>query len=91
MHFGKIYDIERISGKVAFSNINARDLITLKRSIENLPEIKRILAETKSRMNKEIYNSLDTLEDIYTLIDSTILEDPVQTITERWYDKIRSI
>lgn len=78
----KVYDIERIAGKVAFSTINARDLIVLKNSIEFLPEIKEKMQETKTRLNREIANGLDSLKDIYDLIDKTIVDNPPITITE---------
>ena len=78
----KIYDIERISGKVAFGNINGKDMIALKNSIKYLPEIKEILKNVKSEYLLEIINSLDTMQDIYGLIDEMIEEEPPLTITE---------
>ncbi len=78
----KVYDIERISAKISFGAANARDLISLKNSIIFLPEIKKSLKKTKANLNKEIYKNLDTLEDIYEVIDKAIVDDPPITITE---------
>jgi len=79
---GKIYDIERLMGKLVIGNINCRDLIALKNSIRQLPDIKRIMSESSSVMNNRIYNEIDPMEDIYCLIDSSIIDEPPVTIKE---------
>ena len=78
----KVYDIERIVGKISYGNANARDLISLKNSVKQLPEIKKILADSNSIMLKELYNNLDELKDIYELIEEAIIEDPPIVIKE---------
>lgn len=78
----KVYDIERISAKIAFGAANARDLVALKNSIVFLPEIKDEIKKTKANLNKKIYKDLDTLEDVYEVIDKAIVDDPPITITE---------
>ena len=77
-----VYDIERLSGKIAYGNANARDLNSLKNSISKLPEIKKLIENSKSAIIKDIDKNIDELEDIYKLIDSAIIEDPPITITE---------
>lgn len=72
----KVYDIERLAGKVAYGNANGRDLIALKNSVKQLPDIKHILAATGSTMLKKIYKEMDTLDDIYEIIENSIVEDP---------------
>ena len=78
----KVYDIERLAGKMAFGNANARDMITLKNSLYKLPEVKKILQECKSPMLMELCDKLDELQDIYTLIDNAIVEDPPMAIKD---------
>ena len=78
----KVYDIERLAGKMAYGNANARDMITLKNSLEKLPEVKKVLSQCNSLKLKELYNELDELKDIYELIDKSIIEDPPMTIKE---------
>ncbi|MBR6504209.1 MAG: DNA mismatch repair protein MutS [Clostridia bacterium] len=78
----KVYDIERIVGKISYGNANARDLISLKNSVKQLPEIKKILSTSNSIMLKELYNNLDELKDIYELIEEAIVEDPPIVIKE---------
>ncbi len=78
----KVYDIERLAGKISYGNANARDMISLKNSISNLPELKHILSMTNSKMLKKLYEKLDELKDIYELIDKSIVEDPPISIKE---------
>jgi len=78
----KVYDIERLAGKMAYGNANARDMITLKNSLEKLPELKKIISNCKSNMLKELYDKLDELQDIYKLIEISIVDDPPMTIKD---------
>ena len=78
----KVYDIERLAGKMAYGNANARDMITLKNSLIKLPEVKKCLSNCKSELLKELYENLDELQDIYSLIEKSIVDDPPMTIKE---------
>ena len=78
----KVYDIERLASKIAYGTANGRDLISLKNSAKQLPDIKRILAGAQSDFLKELHSELDTLNDIYKIIDKTIVEEPPITIKE---------
>lgn len=77
-----IYDIERLSSKVSNGNCNGRDLISLKNSIQVLPRLKSLLSSTSSKELSSIGNSMDTLSDIYNLIESSIIDDPPISIKE---------
>ena len=78
----KVYDIERLAGKMAYGNANARDMITLKNSLSKLPEVKISLAKCKSQLLQELYNKLDELQDVYELINISIVDDPPMTIKD---------
>ena len=78
----KVYDIERLAGKMAYGNANARDMVTLKNSLCKLPEVKKILENCKSDLLKSLYERLDELQDIYKLIDESIVDDPPMVIKE---------
>ena len=78
----KVYDIERLAGKMAYGNANARDMITLKNSLARLPEVKSVLQTTESPMLKDIYENLDELQDIYELIEKSIIDDPPMTVKD---------
>ena len=77
-----VYDIERLAGKISYGSANARDLNSLKSSASKLPEIKNMLANVKSGMLRKIYDDLDTLDDIFQLIDKAIVDEPPILITE---------
>ncbi len=78
----KVYDIERLAGKISYGSANGRDLISLKSSAKQLPEIKKILSQAKSNMLVELHSELDTLDDIYELIEKTIVDDPPISVKE---------
>ena len=78
----KVYDIERLAGKMAYGNANARDMVTLKNSLLKLPEVKQILSQCKSTLLKDLYEKLDELQDIYELIEKAIVEDPPMTVKD---------
>lgn len=72
----KVYDIERLIGKISYGSCNARDMIALKNSIEILPRIKELLANSNSIFLKQLSDNIDLLKDVYELIDESINEDP---------------
>ena len=78
----RIYDIERLVGKIAYGNTNARDMISLKNSLKQLPYLKNILGASKSELLQNLYINLDELTDIHNLIEKAIVEDPPIAITE---------
>ena len=78
----KVYDIERLAGKMAYGNANARDMITLKNSLARLPEVKSVLQNCNAPMLKDIYENLDELQDIHELIEKSIVEDPPMTVKD---------
>ena len=78
----KVYDIERLAGKISYGNANARDMISLRNSLSNLPSLKQILSMTNSNMLKNLYEKLDELKDICSLIDNAIVEEPPISVKE---------
>lgn len=77
-----VYDIERLMGKVVYGSANARDLLSLKLSFENLPHIKRLAGGFESSCMAELAEMMDPLEDIYALIRDNINDDPPVTLRE---------
>ncbi|SFP61203.1 DNA mismatch repair protein MutS [Caldicoprobacter faecalis] len=78
----RVYDLERLMARISYGTANARDLLSLKQSVKNLPDIKKLLEHCKSAILKDAYVNLDTLDDIYNLIEESIAEDPPPTIKE---------
>ena len=84
----KVYDIERLAGKMAYGNGTPRDMITLKNSLSKLPEIRQVLQDVNSEYLKEIYGNIDELQDMYELIEKSIVDDPPMTTKDGGYIKI---
>ena len=78
----KVYDIERLAGKISYGSVNGRELISLKNSAKQLPEIKKILAQTNAKLLKGLYEELDELQDIYNLIEETVVDEPPTSVKE---------
>ena len=66
---GNVYDLERLAGRITYGNLNAKDLLQLKSSLKSLPNIKEILEQIGYD------KKLETLEELYELLEKTILED----------------
>lgn len=77
-----VYDIERICGKIAFEKVTPKELINLKNSIEKLPELKRRIEDSDAEILKNYAGKMETLDDIYDLIDRAILPEPSITIKD---------
>ena len=84
----KVYDIERLIGKISYGNANGRDMISLKNSVKELPKIKQILSKVASPLLKQLYEELDELKDIYEIIDRAIIEEPPISVKEGGLIKI---
>ena len=78
----KVYDIERLAGKISYGNANARDMISLKNSLSNIPSLKQILSTTNSKLLQIMYKRLDELKDIYSLIERAIVDEPPISVKE---------
>ena len=78
----KVYDIERLIGKISYGNCMPRDMISLKNSLKQLPGLKQILAKTQASLLQELYQNLDELNDMADLIEKSIIDDPPLTLKE---------
>ena len=77
----EVYDLERLSGRIAMGNANARDLIQLKNSLKALPIIKDMLASIN------FYHDIDTLDPLYELLSTSIYEEPPISLKEGYLIK----
>ena len=77
----EVYDLERLSGKIAFGSANARDLLQLKNSLKVLPNIKQILIDIN------FYKNIEELDDLYELLENSIYENPPVSIKEGYIIK----
>ena len=81
-YLNPIYDLERLAGRISYRNANPRDLIAFASSISMLPHIKITLSDFKAKLFKEIFENMDTLEDLFKLIDDSIAEDPPLSVKD---------
>lgn len=81
-YLSPIYDLERLVCKITYQSANPRDLIAFESSLSMLPHIKYILQEMKAPLLHEIYENLDTLEELCDLIQTAIQDDPPLAMKE---------
>lgn len=81
-YLNPIYDLERLMGKICYQSANPRDLVAFRFSLEMLPHIKHILQEFETPLLSNLGSQLDTLEDLYQLIESSIDENPPLALKE---------
>ncbi len=77
-----IYDLERLMTRIVYQTANARDLVAFQSSIGMLPPIKQLMGDFHCSLLKGFYDSLDDLQDLFTLISSAIVEEPPISLRE---------
>ena len=75
-YLGPIYDLERLLGRVSYGTANPRDLIAFRNSLQMIPPIKMVAGDFHSQLLEELNARLDGLEDICSLIQEAIEEEP---------------
>lgn len=77
-----VNDIERLMTRIVYGTANAKELKSLQYTIEKLPEIKKTLSSSSSALLKDIYNGVDLLEDVRSLIENAIVDEPPFSVRE---------
>ncbi|MDY4813714.1 MAG: DNA mismatch repair protein MutS [Ruminococcus sp.] len=77
-----IFDIERLMTKIVYGNSNPRELRSLCSAFENLPKIKSLLSKFDSKLMKQLYEDIDELQDMHSLIDNAIEDEPPFSVRE---------
>ncbi|MBV5120408.1 DNA mismatch repair protein MutS [Bacillus halotolerans] len=78
----EVYDLERLAGRVAFGNVNARDLIQLKESLKQVPGIKQLVASLAHKKAKERAERIDPCGDVLELLEGALYENPPISVKE---------
>ncbi|USK35775.1 DNA mismatch repair protein MutS [Bacillus sp. F19] len=78
----EVYDLERLAGRVAFGNVNARDLIQLKKSLQQVPAIKEVLTSVKDNQINEMAEQIDPCTELTDLLDSALVANPPLSIKD---------
>lgn len=81
-YLDNIYDLERILAKISYKRANARDLISLKNSLKDIPELKNLLTKSSNNLVKNLGINLPEIDDLYELIENSIVDEPPLNITE---------
>lgn len=74
-YLNQVYDIERLVGRVSYGNVNARDLIQLKHSISEIPNIKALLNSMNQETIEQV-NQLEPLDDLLEVLEQSLVEEP---------------
>ncbi|MBN7741135.1 DNA mismatch repair protein MutS [Bacillus velezensis] len=78
----EVYDLERLAGRVAFGNVNARDLIQLKESLKQVPSIKELVGSLNHKKAKERAGLIDPCGDLLDLLEDALHENPPLSLKE---------
>ncbi|WP_342048560.1 DNA mismatch repair protein MutS [Bacillus sp. OTU530] len=78
----EVYDLERLSGKVAYGNVNARDLLQLKRSLLQVPGILQLMGELDNPYILELMRGVDPCEELAALLEKSIQENPPLSVKD---------
>src|SRR5699024_8550955 len=77
-----VYDLERLAGRIAFGNVNARDLVQLRDSLKQIPVLKDVLKQFNQRSIQKLADDLMYPGDLVQLLDDSIVDDPPISIKE---------
>ncbi|MCM3704109.1 MULTISPECIES: DNA mismatch repair protein MutS [Cytobacillus] len=72
----EVYDLERLAGRVAFGNVNARDLVQLKKSLQQIPILKEMVSNLPNEEAVRLAERLDACEEVTDTLESAIMENP---------------
>ncbi|URM31635.1 DNA mismatch repair protein MutS [Cytobacillus firmus] len=72
----EVYDLERLAGRVAFGNVNARDLVQLKNSLQQIPILKEMVSNLSNEEAVRLAERLDACEEVTDTLESAIMENP---------------
>ena len=75
-YLNPVYDLERLVSCISFKSANPRDMVAFASSLEMIPYIKQVLKDFQAPILKEIYEDMDSLEDITDLIKHAIVDEP---------------
>ncbi len=78
----RVYDMERLASKLVVGNVNARDMLSLKSSMAQLPALLDLVSHLDSDFGVEIQQTTDALTDLHESIEMAIAEEPPLTIKD---------
>ncbi|MFQ5678492.1 MAG: DNA mismatch repair protein MutS [Gemmatimonadota bacterium] len=79
---GKVRDLERLGGRISTGRAAPRDLLSLVRSLEAVPELMERIGEERAGRFGEIVPGLDPLADVRTTVETAIAPEAPATLRE---------
>ncbi len=83
----KVYDLERIVGRISFGNCNAKDLVNLKKSLLTIPLIKQSLSDLDNDFADEHRDRMPDMVELTDLIEAALIENPPLSVKEGGFIK----
>ncbi|MDY7044996.1 MAG: DNA mismatch repair protein MutS [Bacillota bacterium] len=77
-----VYDLERLAGRIAFGNVNARDLIQLRESLKKIPHLKALLEQFSQPEIQRLAQNFYYPTHIVDLLDKSLVDDPPISVKE---------
>ncbi len=81
-YFKNVYDLERIIGRIASGNANAKDLVWLRKSLQNIPEVKTLLSSLGTTFTKLYSDEIEPHQELYTLLTRALVDNPPLSVKE---------
>ncbi|KKB44616.1 DNA mismatch repair protein MutS [Bacillus thermotolerans] len=78
----EVYDLERLAGRVAFGNVNGRDLVQLKKSLQQIPVLKELLLQIQSPAVHRLSKAMNPCEELTDLLERALVEQPPISVKE---------
>jgi len=78
----KVYDLERIVGRISFGNANAKDLVNLKKSLQVVPLIKDLMIQLDNDYGNDLINDIPVFAELTKEIEEAIIDNPPLSIKE---------
>ncbi|NEU29289.1 DNA mismatch repair protein MutS [bacterium LRH843] len=76
-----VYDLERLAGRIAYGSVNARELVQLKRSLERVPTIKKLI-EAITKMDNQFFKQDQFISELVELLDRSLVDEPPISVSE---------
>jgi DNA mismatch repair protein MutS len=78
----EVYDLERLAGRVAYGNVNARDLIQLKKSLQQIPAIQAVMKRMENEEAQALAEKIDPCTELVDLLEKSIQDNPPLSVKE---------
>lgn len=78
----EVYDLERLVARISYGNANARDMIALKHSLQQVPLLQEVCAASGSETLRKLVENMDACEDVMSWIASAIEDEPPVSIRD---------